>query len=80
MWFSFFTGAIHGFFFHYYHLFSTVLIQLVVNNFAMTGIEPRISVYGSDRSTNCATTTAPAFLLSFFLPKLEEAELHFLLN
>ena len=29
----------------------------------MTGFEPRMSGFGSDRSTNCATTTAPSYSL-----------------
>ena len=45
-------------FFLYFRLFNTVLIQLMLIELPMTEFEPRVRGVGSDRSTNCVTTTA----------------------
>ena len=39
-------------------LFDLFLCRLIVNKLPMTGLEPRFSGAKSNRSTNCATTTA----------------------
>ena len=41
-----------------------LLVKLVDKTLPMSGIEPRVSGVGSDRSTNCAKTTSQVKSLS----------------
>ena len=56
---SFFKWAIPGLFFCIFRLFWIAIDSYVQDNLLpMSGFELRISSAGSDRSANCATTTA----------------------
>ena len=47
--------------------YSWQLINIQYKSLLMTGLEPRISGVGSNRSTNWATTTAPQLLFRFLI-------------
>ena len=56
----FFIWAIPGLFFFIFVFLKQLTVNIVQFKFLpMTGFEPWTSGIGSDRSTNCATTTAP---------------------
>ena len=60
----FIKWAIPGLFFIYFCLFNTVDNKQMFNKILpMTGVKPRISGIGIDRSTNWATTTSQKTLI-----------------
>ena len=80
---SFFNWAFTGLFLvsSFTYILNTVGSKFIL---PMSGFEPQVSVVGSDRSTNCTTTTTHIFSVFFILfvfqeePKLVQKSISFL--